>query len=332
MLFLVGSALCGLAEGMTRLVRVPRHRGLGGGGLLVGAQATIGDVVSPRGAGRYLGLFGAVFGVASVASPLIGGFCYPPVGAGSSTSTSLKAAGAGRPGCPALRPWRTGLRIDYLGTALLGVSLASLVLLTTLEWHQLRLGLCVHRRPRRAVGAGARGFVVVERAAEHRSSRPFFSNRVFLVTSAIGFVVGFALFGALTCCRCSAGRPRARPTESGLQLVPLMVGVLTASITSGLITRTVRYQVFPIVGTAVAAIGLRSCQSRRTPRHGGGRLFMPILGLGLGSVAQVLVLAVQNGAVCATRRGDLVAPRCSARSAARSARRSLRDLLQPARG
>jgi EmrB/QacA subfamily drug resistance transporter len=299
--FLIGSALCGLAEGMTELIAFRAIQGLGGGGLLVGAQATIGDVVSPRERGRYLGFFGAVFGVASVAGPLIGGFFtshaswrwifYINIPLGLLALVVLAVA------LPAVSE-RKHHRIDYLGTALLGVSLASLVLLTTLggtsyDWDSAFI-----------IGLGVLsvlalvGFVVVERAAEEPILPPaLFSNRVFLVTSAIGFVVGFALFGTLTYLPLFQQVVRGlSPTESGLQLVPLMVGVLTASITSGqLITRTGRYKVFPIIGTAVAAIGLlllsRLDSNTGTVEAG---LFMLILGLGLGSVMQVLVLAVQN--------------------------------------
>ena len=134
-LFLVGSALCGLAEGMTELIAFRAIQGLGGGGLMVGAQAAIGDVVSPRERGRYLGLFGAVFGVSRVAGPLIGGFFTTP----SELALDLlhqhpaRAARAGRPGGRAAGRHRARAPPHRLpGTALLGVSLASLVLLTTL--------------------------------------------------------------------------------------------------------------------------------------------------------------------------------------------------------
>jgi hypothetical protein len=181
---------------------------------------------------------------------------------------------------------------------LLGVSLASLVLLTTLggtsyDWDSaLIIGLGV------LSVLALVGFVTVERAAEEPIlPPPLFSNRVFVVTGAIGFVVGFALFGALTYLPLFQQVVRGlSPTESGLQLLPLMAGVLTASITSGqLITRTGRYKHFPIIGTAVAAVGLLLL-SGLEPDTGTveAGLFMLVLGLGLGLVMQVLVLAVQN--------------------------------------
>jgi EmrB/QacA subfamily drug resistance transporter len=300
-LFLIGSALCGLAQGMTELIVFRAIQGLGGGGLLVSAQATIGDVVSPRERGRYLGLFGAVFGVASVAGPLIGGFFtshaswrwifYINIPLGLLALVVLAVA------LPVVTE-RRHHRIDYLGTVLLGVSLASLVLLTTLGgtsygWDSaFILGLGV------LSALALLGFVLVERAVPEPILPPaLFSNPVFLVTSAVGFVVGFALFGALTYLPLFQQVVRGlSPTESGLQLIPLMVGVLTASIGSGqVITRTGRYKVFPIVGTAVAAIGLLLL-SGLDPDTGTVQtgLFILVLGFGLGLVMQVLVLAAQN--------------------------------------
>jgi EmrB/QacA subfamily drug resistance transporter len=300
-LFLIGSALCGLAQGMTELIVFRAIQGLGGGGLMVSAQATIGDVVSPRERGRYMGLFGAVFGVASVAGPLIGGFFtsraswrwifYINLPLGLLALVALAVA------LPEVSERRQH-RVDYLGTVLLGVSLASLVLLTTLggtsyDWDSAFI-----------LGLGALSlaaliaFVFVEHATPEPVLPPsLFSNRVFVVTSAIGFVVGFALFGALTYLPLFQQVVRGlSPTDSGLQLIPLMAGVLTASIASGqLITRTGRYKHFPIAGTAIAAIGLLllSGLEQDTGTFLAG-LYMLILGLGLGLVMQVLVLAAQN--------------------------------------
>jgi EmrB/QacA subfamily drug resistance transporter len=300
-IFVIGSALCGQASSMTELILFRGIQGLGGGGLMVSAQASIGDVVSPRERGKYSGLFGGVFGVATVVGPLLGGFLTSalswhwifyvnlPIGllAFIVLQRTLPAHTA-----------RVKHTIDYLGTALLAVALTALVLLTTLGGDQYAwtsptiLGLGV------LAVAAIGGFVL----AEHRAVEPvlpnaLWRNRVFAVTSAMGFIVGFALFGATTYLPLFQQVVRGlTPTESGLALLPLMGGVLVASIGSGfIIARKGRYKVFPIVGSALLVIGLAlftqvSAETSTLILS----LEMVVVGLGLGCIMQVLILAVQN--------------------------------------
>src|SRR4051794_1210017 len=261
-LFLVGSALCGLSQNMTELIVFRAIQGLGGGGLMVSAQAATGDAVPPRERGRYTGLFGAVFGVSSVAGPLIGGFLTTHISWRSIFYVNLPLGIAALVVLAATLPSvqeRRRHEIDYAGTALLAAGLSGLILLTTLggntyDWASPQIVILG------VVGVACLGALtwVERRAAEPILPPALFSNRVFLVTSAVGMVVGFALFGALTYLPLFQQVVRGlSPTASGLQLLPVMGGLLISSIVSGqVITRTGRYKAWPIAGTAVAALGL----------------------------------------------------------------------------
>jgi EmrB/QacA subfamily drug resistance transporter len=300
-LFLIGSVLCGLAQGMTELIAFRAVQGLGGGGLMVSAQAAIGDVVAPSQRGRYSGLFGAVFGVSSVAGPLIGGFFTThiswrfifyvnlPLGAIAFAVLAVTLPSVAE---------RRRHQIDYAGTALLALGLSALILATTLggtsydwgSWQIVGMGVV-------SVAAIAALTVVERRAAEPILPPALFRNRVFVVCSAVGLVVGFALFGALTYLPLFQQVVRGlSPTASGLQLLPVMGGLLVSSIVAGqIITRTGKYKAFPIMGTAVAAFGMWLLSSLdETTSTGVAALHMLVLGLGLGMVMQVLVLATQN--------------------------------------
>jgi EmrB/QacA subfamily drug resistance transporter len=300
-IFLIGSALCGQAQGMGELIAFRTLQGLGGGGLIVLAQAIIGDVVSPRDRGRYQGIFGAVFGVSSVAGPLIGGFLVDnaswrwifyvnlPIGI---VALAVIAVALRVP------EQRREARIDVLGTILLSLAAGCFVLATSLggqtygwgSWEIVGLGVVT-------VAATALLIPVEKRAAEPVLPMSLFSSRVFTVAGAIGFIVGFGLFGATTYLplflQIVTG---ASPTGSGLELLPLILGLLVTSIGSGqLIARWGHYRPFPIAGTALMVVGFWRLSTMEPSTSALERsLDMVILGLGIGLVMQVLVLAVQN--------------------------------------
>ncbi len=301
LLFLVGSALCGISSNMTELIIFRAIQGLGGGGLMVTTQAVIGDIVSARDRGRYQGIFGAVFGIASVAGPLLGGYFtthlswrwifYINLPLGILALIVLAAT------LPA-RSNRMRHSVDYVGAALLAITLSAIILVTdlggmTYAWSSpLMIGLIAT-----AVVALV-GFVLVEKqAAEPVLPLRLFRERTFWAASSIGLIVGFALFGSVTYLPLFLQVIKGMsPTASGLQMLPLMGGMLVTSILSGqLISRTGRYKIFPITGTAVATVGL-FLLSRMSPEIGIGTisLYMLMLGFGLGLVMQVLVIAVQN--------------------------------------
>jgi EmrB/QacA subfamily drug resistance transporter len=299
--FLVGSALCGLAHDMTQLILFRGVQGIGGGALMVSTQAVIGDVVSPRERGRYAGLMGAVFGISTVVGPLVGGLIVDhlswqwifyvnlPIGIVAFVVLQLVLQASTR---------KVEHAVDYVGMALLAGGLTSLVLYTSLGgttygwWSTPMIALLA------ASIVLSIAFVLVEHtAAEPLVPLYLFRNRVFSVASVVGFMVGIALFGSVTYIPLYLQIVKgASPTASGLQMLPLMAGVLVASIGSGqLITRSGRYKVFPIVGTALMVVGLLLLSRLDvTTSTLLADAYMLVLGLGLGFVMQVLVLAVQN--------------------------------------
>lgn len=300
-LFLVGSVLCGVAQDMPQLIAFRAVQGLGGGGLMVLSMAIVGDIVPPRERGKYQGLFGAVFGGTSVLGPLLGGlfvdhlswrwvfYINLPIGAVALAVIATVLHIPAR---------RTPHRIDYLGTFLIAAVAACFVLLASLG------GVSYGWGSWQIVGLGVLGvlllavFVAVERrAAEPVLPLRLFRSRTFALTSVIGFVIGFAMFGSMTYLPTFLQVVHGvTPTMSGVHMLPMVIGMLLSSTASGqLVSRTGRYKVFPIAGTAVTALGLLLLHNL-DPASGvaetSGYFF--VFGFGLGLVMQVLVLIVQN--------------------------------------
>lgn len=300
-IFLVGSVLCGAAQSMNQLIVFRGLQGLGAGGLMVLAMAIVGDIVSPRQRGRYQGYFGAVFAVSSVIGPLLGGlftdhlswrwvfYINLPIGilALAAIATRLH-----------LPVHRSPHKVDFAGAGLLAVSVVSLLLATVwggadYPWGSVQIiGLFAT--------AAVSALLFVWR--EHYAKEPIiplslFRNRVFSVSSLLAFIIGIVMFGALIFLPEYQQIVRGdSATKSGLMLLPLVAGLMGASITSGrLISKSGHYRRFPIIGTAIVAFAfwLFSHIAVDTSRVLLG-LWMATLGVGIGMVMPVLTLAVQN--------------------------------------
>lgn len=299
--FLIGSVLSGLSQSMVQLIGFRAIQGLGAGGLIVMTWTIVGDVLSPRERGRYQGYIGAVFALASIAGPLLGGFFVDnlswrwvfyiniPTGLAALfvTATVLDL------------PFRRVVHpVDYLGAGLLVGGVTSLLLVTVWGGSEYPWGSPT------IIGLSVLAVVLLglflvqeKRAAEPILPLRLFRDRTFALTSGAGFIVGLAMFGGIVFLplflQVVMG---ATATNSGLLLLPLMGGVVTSSIVSGrLITRTGRYKIYPLLGTALMASGMWLF-STMTPETTLLRasVYMLLFGVGMGQVLQVLVIAVQN--------------------------------------
>ena len=300
-LFLIGSALCGMATSMTYLIVARAIQGLGGGGLFVLALSVVGDVVPTRERGKVQGVFAAVFSVSSVLGPLAGGwlsenanwhwifFINIPLGliALVGFAASFKPRGV-----------RTSHKIDWWGAVMLTLALGALTLVTSLGGRSFGWTSPMALSLAALTVVAAVAFVMIEnRAKEPILPMWLFRMNTFWVTSILGFVVGAAMFGAITFVPIYLQIAKgATPTGSGLQLIPLTVGILTASTLAGqYMGRTGHYRWLPVIGMTLLTAGmLLGAQFGRETSFVVFSVTLVLIGLGMGCIFPVVTTAVQN--------------------------------------
>jgi EmrB/QacA subfamily drug resistance transporter len=300
-LFLIGSALSGLSQSMGELIAFRALQGLGAGGLITGVLATIGDMVSPRERGQYMGYIMGSMTLAMIAGPLLGGYITDSFSWRWIFYINMPVGGAALLYLAAtlhLPRRRTDHRVDYVGAITLAIAATSIILLSTwggtqYAWHSPQIiGLGV-------LGvAGTAAFLAVEaRAAEPILPLHVFRNRNFALSSAMSLLLGLALFGALTFLPIyQQTAQHLSATGSGLMLIPMMLGSTATALVAGqMTTKTGRYKVLPIIGAAIMAVGmyLLTTLSVTTSRVTTG-LFFAVLGVGMGFLMQITTLVVQN--------------------------------------
>ncbi|MGW1744783.1 MDR family MFS transporter [Streptomyces sp. NPDC002092] len=300
-IFLIGSALSGMAQNMGELIGFRAIQGLGAGGLMVGVMAIIGDLIPPRERGKYQGMMAGVMALAMIGGPLVGGtitdnwgwrwsfYINLPLGV---VSLGLISAVLHLP------KKRSKAGIDYLGVALLTIGITSIVLVTTwggtqYAWTSARIMELI------GIGVAALiGFVFWQtKAAEPIVPLHIFRSRNFTLMSLIGFITGFVMFGAtLYLPLYQQSVQGASATNSGLLLLPMLGAMLVTSMVAGRVTtNTGRYKVFPVVGSVLMTVGLYllSTMDTGTSRFTSG-VFMAVVGLGMGCLMQITMLVAQN--------------------------------------
>jgi EmrB/QacA subfamily drug resistance transporter len=299
--FVTGSFLCGLATNMSLLIVWRAMQGVGAGGLMVTSMALIADVVPLRERGKYQGAIGAVFGVSTVIGPLLGGLFTDHLSWRWAFYVNVPIAivvvAAAARTIPVVKSVSRPV-IDYLGIALVAVGASALILATSWGGVEYAWGspviLALFAGGLLALALFCR---VETRAAESMLPMRLFRNPVFTVCSVLSFIVGFAMLGALTYLPSYLQYVDGdSATVSGVRTLPMVIGLLIASIASGnVVSKTGRYRLFPIAGSVVMGLGLY-LMSRMGPATGAWleSLYMFVLGVGIGLCMQVLTIAVQN--------------------------------------
>ncbi|MFD9331343.1 MDR family MFS transporter [Streptomyces sp. NPDC060065] len=300
-IFLIGSALSGMAQGMGQLIGFRAIQGLGAGGLMVGVMAIIGDLIPPRERGKYQGMMAGVMALAMIAGPLVGGTITDHWGWRWSFYINLPLGVVALLAISAvlhLPKKRVEGRIDYLGAGLLTVGITSIVLVTTWGGSEYAWGSA---RIMELIGIGVAalvGFVFVQtKAAAPVVPLHIFRSLNFTLMSIIAFITGFVMFGAtLFLPLYQQSVQGASATNSGLLLLPMLGAMLVTSMVAGRVTtNSGRYKVFPLAGSVLMAVGLflLSQMDTDTTRLTSG-LYMAVLGAGMGCLMQITMLVAQN--------------------------------------
>jgi len=300
-IFLCGSALSGLSTSMAELITFRAIQGLGAGGLMVGAMATLGDIVAPRERGRYMSYMMVVMMLATIGGPLAGGVITTDFSWRWIFYINLPVGGAALVYLMAVLRVpanRVSHKVDYLGGALLALAATAVILLATWGGTEYAWGSIQIIALALITAGAAAGFLVTEtRAAEPMLPLHVFRNKNFSVAMALTFLTGLAMFGAMTFLPLYQQTVQgASPTVSGLMLTPMMLGVTITSVIAGQVTtKTGKYKMFPIMGGAIMGVGmyLLTQLDVHTTRVTSG-LFYVVLGLGMGFLMQMVSLIAQN--------------------------------------